>query len=114
MQINAQKQISQREAPGPAAPSAAAGTTTHFLGRQLAVPRIGLGLAALGRPGYINLGILPLNMICNQLVFKLLWQGGGLPASELRLFAHSWSVDSSCKPSCDRHSLLSIHAAIIS
>jgi aryl-alcohol dehydrogenase-like predicted oxidoreductase len=32
-------------------------TTTQFLGRDAAdTPRLGLGLAALGRPGYINVG----------------------------------------------------------
>jgi aryl-alcohol dehydrogenase-like predicted oxidoreductase len=43
--------------PPPASSSPASSLTTHFLelGPQHN-PRLGLGLAALGRPGYINLG----------------------------------------------------------
>jgi aryl-alcohol dehydrogenase-like predicted oxidoreductase len=38
-------------------PPPASSLTTHFLGMgPQHTPRLGLGLAALGRPGYINLG----------------------------------------------------------
>ena len=46
----------------PSCPTASAGmgaaarSAAPFLGLAADVPRLGLGLAALGRPGYINLG----------------------------------------------------------
>eukprot|EP00775_Hariotina_reticulata_P001565 gene1565-1905_t len=58
IQINPEKHSNQGHVAGAAAAPASACATFQFLGRQLAapVPLIGLGLAALGRPGYINLG----------------------------------------------------------